>query len=190
MRKAFSSDVAFIGTYLPERGPFLAELLRRGVPISIWGDRWNRAPEWNVLKVHWRGPGLDEAGYAAAVQSSKLCLGLLSKEVGDTCTTRSIEIPALGGLLCAERTSEHLALYRENEEAVFWADAEECSTICLELLADAPLREAIARSGRQRALRNGRFNETAIAEILTSATSCVQVESTFSASRAWRRRSG
>ncbi len=38
----YASDVAFIGTWLPERGPFMVELIRQGVPLSIWGDHWRR----------------------------------------------------------------------------------------------------------------------------------------------------
>ena len=166
----FVSDVAFIGTWMPERSPFLTELIDRGVPLSIWGDRWQKAKEWPKLQAHWRGPGLfDDASYAAVISSAKVCIGLLSKGNRDLHTTRSLEIPSLGGLLCAERTQEHLELYREGEEAVFWGNAEECTVLCKELLADEPRRREIARRGHERALKNGLYNEAVMAKILDEA---------------------
>lgn len=122
------------------------------------------------MKAFWRGPGLHEdRDYAAAILASKVCLGLLSKGNRDKHTTRSLEIPSLGGLFCAERTSEHLALYEEDREAVFWSSAEECAEKCLALLKDEPRRRAIAEAGHRRALKNGWFNEKVLARILERA---------------------
>ena len=171
-QQVYSSEVAFVGTWMPERGPFLAALIRRGVPLSIWGDRWQKAPEWSLLQTCWRGPGLfNEDAYAAAIQSAKVCLGLVSAPAGDLHTTRTMEIPALGGLLCAQRTSEHLSLYDEGREAVFWSDAQECGTACLELLKDQSRREQIAAAGYQRALLNGHFNEATVGSLIDVALS-------------------
>ena len=170
-RQRFSSEVAFVGTWMAERGPFMVELVRRGIPLSICGDRWQKAPEWSQLAPYWRGPGLDgDEDYAAAILSAKVTLGLLSKGNRDLHTTRSLEIPALGGLFCAERTSEHLALYEEGREAVFWNDAAECAGQCMALLADESRRKAIAAAGHARALRNGHYNEQVMARILDAAT--------------------
>lgn len=170
LRERFASGVAFVGTWMPERGPFLARLIARDVPLAIWGDRWHKAPEWPIIKPHWRGPGLfrDEE-YASAVLSAKICLGLLSKGNRDFHTTRSMEIPALAGLLCAERTSEHVALYSDGEEAVFWRDPDECADLCKALLADEKRRQEIARRGHERALRNNHFNEPLMAFIVDAA---------------------
>ena len=169
-RRRFAGEVVFVGTWMPERGPFMTELIRYGVPLSIRGDRWQKAPEWPQLAPYWRGPGLDtDDDYAAAILAAKVNLGLLSKGNRDLHTTRSLEIPALGGLFCAERTSEHRALYEEGREAVFWRDAAECADQCKALLADEPRRKAIAAAGHARALRNGHYNEQVMAQILEAA---------------------
>ena len=135
---------------MPERGPFLAELVRRDVPLAIYGNRWDRAREWPMLRAHVRGPGIMGRDYVKAIQSADVCLGLLSKGNRDLHTSRSSEIPAVGSLLCAERTVEHTAMYRENHEAVFWADAAECAARCGEMLAEPVKRRAIAEAGRRR----------------------------------------
>jgi spore maturation protein CgeB len=167
-RGRYSSDVAFVGTWMPvQRGPFVVELIRRGVPVSIWGDRWNKAPEWSQIRPFWRGPGVyNDDGYAAIIQSARICLGLVNKTSANLHTDRSIQIPALGGVLCAERTSEHIAMYEEGIEAVFWSTVAECATLCKQLLNDEPRRAELARCGHERALRNNLFNEQILLSIL------------------------
>ena len=86
------------------------------------------------LKPYFKGQTLKGKDYISAIQGSKICLGLLSKGNRDLHTTRTFEIPFIGSLLCAERTSEHLELFDENLEAVFWNSAEECAEKCKELL--------------------------------------------------------
>jgi spore maturation protein CgeB len=139
----------------------------RGIPVWIWGNHWQKAPEWPIIKAHWRGPGIyDDYAYAKILRSAKICLGLVNKTSGNLHTDRSIQIPALGALMCAERTSEHLMMYEDGEEAVFWSDAAECATLCKELLADESRRAEIARRGYTRALRNNLFNEPVLDSIL------------------------
>jgi len=165
-RQASGSEVAFVGTWLPERGPFMAQLIRLGIPLCIWGDRWSKAREWPVLKPHWRGPAVYDEQYAKVILSAKVALGLLSKGNRDLHTQRSMEIPALGAVLCAERTSEHMSLYHDGVEAVFWTTAEECATACRSLLTDDARRESVARRGRERLQRNGHYNEQVLAAVL------------------------
>ena len=169
IRQKWAADVLFVGTWMPERGPLLVRLIELGVPLTIYGDRWQKAPEWTLLEKHWRGPGIHHSDdYAFAVQCSKVCLGLLSKGNRDMVTTRSVEIPRLGGVLCAERTSEHLRLYKEDEEAVFWTDAQECADRCRQLLSNEPWRARVARNGQIRCLANGLMNEQILSKILST----------------------
>ena len=162
-------DVLFLGTWFPERGPFLKELIERGVPLTIQGPHWQKAREWPVLKSHWRGGAIGGDDYAKAIQCAKVNLGLLSKENRDLHTTRSLEIPALGALLCAERTTEHSAMYQEGREALFWSDAQECADQCNYALEREERRAAIAAAGHQRVMRNGHYNEMILDEILETA---------------------
>jgi len=162
----FGSEVCFMGTWFPERGPFMARLIEKGTPLSIWGDRWHKAKEWPIIKQAWRGPGVFSEDYGKVLAASKICLGLLSKGNRDLHTTRSIEIPAVGGLFCAERTNEHLEMYKEGKEAVFWQDADECVEVCNELLKNLEKREKIAAAGHQRCLQNNYFSEPTLKKII------------------------
>jgi spore maturation protein CgeB len=168
-RARWTSDVMFLGSWFPERGPFLEELTRLGVPLTIRGSNWNKAPEWPALQPFWKGGQLQGDDYAMAIQCAKVNLGLLSKGNRDLHTTRSLEIPALGGLLCAERTPEHQDLYVEGEQALFWSDAAECAAVCRAILQDEPRRERIAAAGHERSVHNGHRNEIVMRAIVERA---------------------
>lgn len=163
---SWRSEVLFLGSWFPERGPFLLDLIRLGVPLTIRGPNWHKAPEWLDLKPSWAGGALNGDEYALAIQCARVNLGLLSRENRDLHTTRSLEIPALGGLLCAERTSEHMAMYEEGKEALFWSSAEECASTCLQALTDEPRRARIAQAGHERYLASGHRNEVVMRALL------------------------
>ena len=161
------TDVLFVGTWMEDRGTFMNQLISLGVPLSIYGSRWERAKEWSQLKPYWKGTHLgDPDTYCKTLQCSKVSIGILSKGNRDMHTTRSSEIPALGVLLCAERTAEHSEMYDEGSEAVFWKDATECAKVCHDLLANDERRKDIAARGRLRVLKNQTYNEPAVAAIL------------------------
>lgn len=168
--QTWDSEVLFLGTWFPERGPFLLDLIQRGVPLTIRGSNWHKAPEWSQIKSHWEGGFIAGDDYAKAIQCAKVNLGLLSKENRDLHTSRSLEIPALGSLLCAERTDEHMTMYAEGQEALFWKDAEECATMCRFALADETSRQAIAEAGYRRVKKNGHYNEQVLEDILRAAS--------------------
>jgi len=154
IREKWQSDVLFIGTWMPERGSFLLGLVKQGVPLTIIGAHWRKAPEWDELKAHWKCDAIKGDDYAYAIQCAKVNLGLLSKGNRDMHTTRSLEIPSLGSLFCAERTPEHIAMYDEGQEALFWSDVSECAEKCLFALQHPEERDEIAQKGHRRYLRN------------------------------------
>ncbi|AYQ30777.1 glycosyltransferase [Runella sp. SP2] len=165
----FKSDIAFIGTWIKDEGRdrFILDLAKKGVNVSVWGDRWPKSPYWRELTPYFRGGALQGRDYVAAIQGAKLVLGLLSKGNRDNHTQRSLEVPYAGGLLCAERTSDHLSMYKEMEEAVFWKDIDECSQIYHTLIKDSVLREKIREAGMKKVRKLKTGNEDLCKLVLT-----------------------
>lgn len=155
----YRSDVAFIGTWIrPERrDKLIHQLVLQGIRVSIWGNRWSKSPLWPHIKHCVRGKALSGIDYVAAVQGAEICLGLLSKGNRDLHTRRSVEIPYIGSVLCAQRTAIHSQMYKEDIEAVFWDSADECIAKCKMLLADNQKRNSIREQGMRkvRALQVG-----------------------------------
>lgn len=150
--KKFHSDVAFIGTWMPKetRDIFLVEMIKNGIPVTIWGNGWEKSKHYDILECFHKGPNLSDRDYVAAIQGAKICIGMLSKGNRDLMTTRSVEIPFIGSVFCAERTSEHQSMYLEGNEAIFWNDAKECAKKCKELLADEVKQNDIRMAGIKR----------------------------------------
>jgi spore maturation protein CgeB len=155
----WSSEVAFIGTWMPGRGAFMARLFERGMPLAIHGSRWKRAPEYRLLEPFIRSDHLEGFDYTRAIAGAKIALVLLNGQNADLHTTRSAEIPAIGTAMCAPRTPHHQQLYKEGEEAVFFDGADDCAETCKRLLADDGRRQTIADAGRRRTFANGTYNE-------------------------------
>jgi hypothetical protein len=155
----WGSEVVFVGTWFLERGALLHALIEAGVPLTIYGARWNKAPEWSAIRNHWKGPNLTGLDYVKAIKYAKVALGLVEKRVGDEYTTRSAEIPYIGTVLCAERTVEHDRLYNDGIGVMLWSNAQECAECCRWLLQNPTQREAMAEAGQRRCVQNGMLNE-------------------------------
>jgi hypothetical protein len=166
--KTWGSAVAFVGTWMPERGSFLAELIRSGVPLTIWGDGWSRAQEYSVLRPCVRGNAVYGRDYVKAVQFSKVAIGLLSVGNRDLHTTRSAEIPFIGStVFCAQKTRDHEIMFADGINAVLWSSAAECARKCLELLTDKAKADAIAAAGRARIQEMGLSNDAILQQVLS-----------------------
>ena len=164
----YQSDIVFVGTWMRNEGrdDFLLKLVESGLNISIWGNRWELSRHWNKLRPYWKGASLSGRDYVAAIQGSKIAIGFVSEGNRDLHTRRTFEIPFIGGLLCAKRTKEHLELFEEGKEAIFWENAEECASICKELLSDSKRRENIRMSGFKKVRHGGYGNEHICKEII------------------------
>jgi len=170
-RQRWSSEVVFVGSWMPERGPFMLQLVEAGIPLSIWGDHWQHAPEWEQLHSIVRGPAAVGTNYVKSLQCAKIALGLLSKGNRDLHTQRSAEVPFIGGpVFCAERTTEHEKMYREGTQALFWSSAAECARKCHAILADEERRSCMAAAARARVLQLGLSNDSIVSWVLDSLT--------------------
>ena len=112
------------------------------------------------------GDGVWGAQYPLALASSKIALGLLSKRIPETTTTRTFEIPATGVFMLAERTEDHLALFAEGVEAEFFDNDEELRDKIAFYLRHDSLRQNIAASGRERCLRSGYHTREQLKKVL------------------------
>ena len=154
-RLSLGGPVGFIGASEPARASAMLALARSGIPVRVWG--WGRSPA-----RHYYHPNLQVsatylagAAYARAVCSFDINLGFLRKINRDRQTTRSVEIPACGAFMLAERSDEHLAMFREGKEAEFFSTADELIDKTRFYLQHPDLRNRIASAGRDRCLSSG-----------------------------------
>lgn len=159
--------LSFLGTNIPgeKRDIFLADLLRLGVVLRIVGNMYDRSAFWDEIQpFHFNHA--TSSDYVSIIQSSIACLGLLSHQNRDLITTRSLEIPACSGILCAECSSEHQLLYENQVEALFWAYLSEIPELICRL-ENPDYRSSIRAASRARILEMGFGNEDVCRHILS-----------------------
>lgn len=163
-REYYNADVSFIGTYEKQRKETLIFLANSGINIKVWG--WGTKHEFKHQNIQFMSKHVYGDEYAKVVCASKINLCFLRKANRDTETTRSVELPACGGFMLAERTPDHLDLFKETEEAEFFGNNSELKEKILFYLKNETLRTKIATKGYQKCLTAGYSYENQLKSIL------------------------
>lgn len=154
-RARYDCNVVFVGHCEPHYVRTVRVAAEAVDGVCVWG-RWSRAARFRPwLRRVWRGDRAWGTEYVKALKCAKIGLGLLTRLAPDKATTRSMEIPAAGTFMLAERTDEHLELYEEDHEAVFFDSPDELCDKLRYYLAHDDERERIAAAGHRRAVQCG-----------------------------------
>jgi hypothetical protein len=163
-REMYGGEIGFVGWYEKERASSMNHIAECGLRVRIWGPGWrNRefSPHSN-LRIEDRSLWAEE--YTRVICSTDVNLGFLRKINRDRQTSRSIEIPACGGFMIAERTEEHIRLFKEDEEAVFFSSDDELAEKSAYYIRRPDDRVRIARAGYKRCLESGYSNVERLGE--------------------------
>jgi spore maturation protein CgeB len=169
-KRTYGADISFIGTFEKERAEVIREIAGRGYKVRIWG--WaSSAESTNMLhpNITIMDRHVYDDEYAKVICTSSINLCFLRKENRDTETTRSIEIPACGGFMLAERTTEHQQLFGEGKEADYFSDTDELIQKVKFYLDHAEIRMKIAAAGRQRCIKDDYSYNRQLESIITTA---------------------
>ena len=168
-RSALGGDVGFIGTYEDYRANMLLSLARHGISVRVWGNGWQMLEYDKVSKkIIIENRTLNGETYSKACNSFKINLNFLRKVNRDLQTTRSIEIPASGGFMLAERTREHQELFKEGVEAEFFSSQDELVDKCNYYLSNEGERLKIATAGYKRCIVGGYSNAERLHKALSN----------------------
>jgi hypothetical protein len=164
-RARYGADVSFVGGYERERAETMLALAAAGIDVHVWGYHWDRLRRRHpALHVH--DEFLDELEFSKCINATRINLGFLRKVNRDLQTTRSIEIPACGAFLLAERTDEHRRLFDEGREAAFFSSFDELLERCRWYLEHEDERARVAAAGRQRCVDGDYSNEGRLRPVL------------------------
>jgi len=174
-QEAYGCEIGFIGTYAPHREEVLADLIRKGYPVRVYGNGWKtHGNEWNVIKSAWKGPGQYNQEYVKAICGMEIALHFLRRENRDEQDSRSFEIPACGTFMLAERSHAHERLFKESEEAEYFDDMTELIDKLDFYRSHPSEREMIARRGRVRCENSPYSHDDRLTEFLSIMESCRQ----------------
>ena len=166
--RRYDAGLVFVGHCEPHYVRTIGAAARATDDIAIWG-RWERGVRFRPgLRKFWRSPGVWDSEYVKALRCAKIGLGLLTRLAPDRATTRSMEIPAAGTFLLAERTEEHQELFTEGKEAEFFDGYDEMQDKIRYFLQHDSQRQQIAHAGHARVMGSGYAYEDRIREIVHS----------------------
>lgn len=146
----FDSIISFIGSWEKERSDMIEYIASNGIVVNVWGSGpWSEVST-RQPNVHFKGSDLMDERFCKALTASKISLCFLRKVNKDLQTTRSVEIPACGSMMLAERTEEHQKMFEENKEAVYFSSKEELLDKCRYFMMHEDERKRIADAGYDR----------------------------------------
>jgi spore maturation protein CgeB len=156
--RTFGSELVFAGHAEDDmRLECLTAAVRQGVKVRIHGldYYWRRALHdevYDLIKPVSKVVGDD---YRKALCGAKIAACFFSRWNRDQYTRRSFEIPACGVFMLAERTPVMQEIYKEGEEAEFFASPAEFLDKVLFYLKNDSLRQRIAAAGFRRVTSSG-----------------------------------
>lgn len=170
-RSRIGGDIGFVGSWEQERCDSILYLAKHGLNVRVWGGgKWleykGKYPNLTI-----EDKGLYSEDYSKSFQAFKISLCFLRKMNFDQQTTRTVEIPACGGFMMAERTDEHRAMFAEDKEAVYFSSNEELLEKCRYYLSHEDERRQIASAGLTRCLTSDYSNEGMVRNIITNILS-------------------
>lgn len=159
-------DVGFIGAWEKERCESICYLADHGIKVRVfgvgkWADYNNYSPNLRIEERQLLGED-----YCKSLQAFKISLCFLRKMNFDQQTTRSVEIPACGGFMLAERTEEHLSMFEEGKEAAFFSSNKELLEKCLYYLENEELRDKIIERGHLKCIEKDYTNQGMVRKVL------------------------
>jgi spore maturation protein CgeB len=194
--RVHDQEVAFVGGWEPRRERLLLAARNVTQSVAVWGYGWRIAQQsrLNALRALRLGrldPGhrfyvgkpcrelqpalrngegtngeIYEERYCAAVGGSAISLGFVRQVCPDQHTTRTFEIPAIGGFMLADRTDEHRELFEEGKEAEYFDSDEEYVEKVRYYLGNPDARVRIARAGHLRCTSSGYSYDDRIRDVM------------------------
>lgn len=147
-----TSDVLFAGGGDADRVPFVAELVRAGLQVRLYGGYWDRYPETRAMFFG----HADLATLRRAARQARVCLNLVRRANRDDNVMRTFEAAAMRGCLLMEDTPTHRELFgAEGQCVLYFVSPPEVVEKTRGLCKDEALRARLRRGAYERITRGG-----------------------------------
>ena len=154
--KPKKSPILFVGFAEKDRFRSMNFLAKNGIKVDIYGSGWEKSfyklNAHHNLNINTRNLVGDE--YSEAISNAYISLCFLRKINRDVQTARSVEIPACLGLMLAERTDEHIKMFEEDKEAVYFSSDNELLEKINYLINNEHVRDEIAKNGYRKCMKS------------------------------------
>lgn len=135
-------EVVFVGGGDKERVEFFSEAIGQGLSPHLYGGYWER---FSATRPFAKGHATADKIRELTAAAINICLVRRANRDGHV--MRSFEIPACGGVMVAEDTEEHRAIFgRDGEAVLYFSTASEMVAQLRELLSEANLCRRLAEN--------------------------------------------
>jgi spore maturation protein CgeB len=168
-------DVTFVGQAYGERPMMIGALLRAGIKVEVWGHGWVKPHAGSMgretlaaieaIPAHLRHEPVSDEEMVRMYSRSKINLGFSLCDTQadgrriEQLRLRDFEVPMAGGFYMTGEMEELADFFVPGREVVCYRGVEDLVEKCRHYLARDGEREAIARAGRERALREHTWQE-------------------------------
>jgi spore maturation protein CgeB len=140
-RKRLEADVFFAGGADADRAPLIGALATGGLSVALYGDYWDRFAETRRFARGYASPETVRKG----IRSCAVSLCLVRRANRDGHSMRSFEVPAAGGVMLAEETDEHRALFGESGlAAIYFRTPADMMEAARHLVGDPRMRARLS----------------------------------------------
>ena len=172
-RERLGGPIGFLGRFEERRASSCLALAEAGFPVRVFGNGWSGLRGLHPHLIIEDRP-LGGEDYVRSICATDLNLSFLRQANAGRHTERSIEVPACGGFLLAERSEEHRELFVEGAEADYFEGDAELIERCRQLLDQPDRRRAIAAAGRLRCVESGYDHASSVLRVLDKALAIEQ----------------
>lgn len=149
-RNAWRHDAVFVGSHYPVREKLFEALA--GVDLAIWGPGWDRLRSDSPLRRCVRAAHTTPETWRKIYAAAKIVLSVhfqdpRGKIPCHQASPRVFEALACGAFVITDRQKDVMALFREGEHLVTFADGEDLRRKVETYLGSSIERERIAQSG-------------------------------------------
>lgn len=166
-KQKYKYDISFIGSCTLDRVKLLTSLEREGFKINIWGYGWENYANQFKRKNTFKGGEVFNNRYRDIMASSRINLSFLRKINYDTQTSRSIEIPAAGGLILTEYSSTHKRIYGNLSKYILFSSRSDLINKIKFYLKNEKFRKKITEAVQNKIIKNIKSYEKKIDDILS-----------------------
>lgn len=147
----FDCDIMFYGGADRDRVPIMKSILDAGFALRLYGGYWDKLRTTRVAsRGHVMGAELRQA-----VAGARVCLCLVRRANRDGHVMRTFEVPAMGGCMLTEDTTEHRDLLGpEGENVLYFKSTTELIDKTKRLLGDNELRRKLSQNAYNHVVLN------------------------------------
>lgn len=147
------NKVCFVGFRDDRRSAVVRLLGAAGISVDVYGPGWENEQGFELLKTH---KAVVDRDYWLTLRKYRVQLNIFRDHNFDSHNMRSFEIPAVGGIMVAPKSSEHDLFFKDKGEYFSYTSNEDLISQCKHLLGlNFESGNEIRRSARKRCVDSG-----------------------------------